>query len=176
MAPPPCSVPSPNMPAASFDGAMELASPVEFGPGFAFTAEMTPEARMLVGGMDMDGAANGQATYGQEWLSRAHYLDPREVPGAARTEVLHEGMAHGGMAHGSMGMVPEGMAPDMKPENMESEAMAPEMAPEDMKPEDMVLEGMEPEGMAVESYSNEAAMPILDDYINPTAWGNEQQE
>lgn len=52
--------------------------------GSVFTAELPAEAKMLLGGMDMNDVFN-QNMYGQDWISSG-YFNPLEVPRAAKLE------------------------------------------------------------------------------------------
>ncbi|POR33376.1 Uncharacterized protein TPAR_06428 [Tolypocladium paradoxum] len=81
----------------SFDGGMTAGTPMDFGSSpSAFTAELPPEARMLLGGMMGMSGGYGQAMYGQQYSNPTQYYNPSEAPDPVKPEEPHDATRLGG--------------------------------------------------------------------------------
>ncbi|KAM4056616.1 hypothetical protein HRG_003485 [Hirsutella rhossiliensis] len=89
VAPTPNSIPA----TPSMDSAMSPGTPLDFGSsgGSAFTAELPPEAKMLMGGMGMDNAYS-QVMYSPEWASPNPYYDFNDMSRPVKTGDAHDGL------------------------------------------------------------------------------------
>lgn len=80
--------------AVGHDSALSY-TPLDYGPpssGSAFTTELPPEARMLIGNMGMDGTYGQQLMYTPEWPSPNNaYFDFNDLSQPMKTVDSHDG-------------------------------------------------------------------------------------
>ncbi|KJZ77159.1 hypothetical protein HIM_03480 [Hirsutella minnesotensis 3608] len=95
VSPTPASIPdtSATRTTSSIDGTMTSGTSLDFGApsGSAFTAELPPEAKMLMGGMGMDGVY-GSMPYSPAWASPSPFYDMGDFNGSMKPGEMNENL------------------------------------------------------------------------------------